>query len=105
MTRLLKVVAATLLAVSAYAQSGDGQGQVKLPVTTQGGTANYLPLFSGKSTITNSHIFQKGSNVGIGTSAPASPLTVNGSIQSLAGGFIFPRQQRAEYSRTYQRDS
>jgi hypothetical protein len=28
--------------------------------------------------------------VGIGTTTPASPLTVNGPIQSLSGGFVFP---------------
>jgi hypothetical protein len=92
MTRFLNVIAATLLAVSAYAQSGDGQGTpaTNLTVTTLGGTTNSIPLFSGKKTIANSVIFQNGSNVGIGTTAPTSPLTVNGTIQSMAGGFTFP---------------
>ncbi|MFZ1011598.1 MAG: hypothetical protein WAN65_32475 [Candidatus Sulfotelmatobacter sp.] len=90
MTRLLRIVAVTLLTVSAYAQSGDGQPPTTQTVSTPGGTTNSIALFSGKSTISNSRIYQKGGNIGIGTTTPAAPLTVNGAIQSLAGGFTFP---------------
>jgi hypothetical protein len=47
-------------------------------VTTTGGTAGAVPLFSGASTIVNSNIFQTSSGVGIGLSGPATALDVNG---------------------------
>jgi len=91
MTRALKSVPVILLAISAFAQSGgSAEAPTNMTVNTPGGTANYISLFSKKNTIVNSHIIQKGANVGIGTTTPSSPLTVNGAIQSLAGGFIFP---------------
>ena len=46
-------------------------------VTTSGGTANTVPLFTGTSTLGNSAIAQSSSgNVGIGTTAPAATLHV-----------------------------
>jgi hypothetical protein len=91
MHRLLKAVPVILLAVSAFAQNGgDAQTPTNMTVTTPGGAANYISLFSNKDTIVKSGIVQKGGKVGIGTAAPSSPLTVNGTIQSLAGGFEFP---------------
>jgi hypothetical protein len=48
-------------------------------VTTTGGTAGYLPEFSGAATIVDSPVFVSGSNVGIGTSTPAQTLDVNGT--------------------------
>jgi trimeric autotransporter adhesin len=92
MTRLLSVIAVTLMTASAWAQSDNANGTpaTTSTVTTSGGTANSISMFSAKSTIANSRIVQKGNNIGIGTTTPASPLTVNGIIQSLAGGFTFP---------------
>jgi hypothetical protein len=92
MTRLISVIAVTLMMASAWAQSDNANGTpaTTSPVTTSGGTANSISMFSAKSTIANSRILQKGNNIGIGTTTPASPLTVNGIIQSLAGGFTFP---------------
>jgi hypothetical protein len=92
MTRLLSILAVTVLTVSAYAQTGDGNAPpvTNSTVTTPGGTVGSIALFSGKSTIAKSVAFQKAGNIGIGTTTPTSPLTVNGSIQSLAGGFTFP---------------
>ncbi len=49
-------------------------------VTTPGGTAGYLPVFSGATTIDDSLLFQSGSSLGIKTSTPAATLDVNGSI-------------------------
>jgi hypothetical protein len=49
-------------------------------VTTSGGTANTVPIFTGASAVGNSVITQSGSNVGIGTTTPAAVLDVNGSI-------------------------
>jgi hypothetical protein len=51
-------------------------------VTTTGGTLNYLPIFSGTSTIIDSAVFQTGggttAHVGINTTTPASALDVAG---------------------------
>jgi len=40
------------------------------------GTAGYLPKWNTSSDLNNSAIFQSGSNVGIGTTAPGSKLTI-----------------------------
>ncbi len=48
-----------------------------LVVNATGGTTNYAATFSG-------------GNVGIGTTAPTSLLSVNGPVESLVGGFKFP---------------
>jgi hypothetical protein len=52
-------------------------------VTTTGGTLNYLPIFSGATTIIDSAVFQTGSGtsakVGINTTTPVVQLDVNGS--------------------------
>ncbi|MFZ0814751.1 MAG: hypothetical protein WAM78_04490 [Candidatus Sulfotelmatobacter sp.] len=92
MNRLLNVIAVTLLAASAWAQSDNANvtPATTSTVNTYGGTASTIAMFSAKSTVANSHISQKGNNIGIGTTTPTSPLTVNGIIQSLAGGFTFP---------------
>jgi hypothetical protein len=50
------------------------------PVTTPGGTAGYLPVYSGATTIDDSLLFQSGSSLGIKTGTPAATLDVNGSI-------------------------
>ena len=55
---------------------------VATDVTTTGGTANYLPVFSGAATIIDSSVFQTGSGttgkIGIDTTTPATQLDVNG---------------------------
>lgn len=51
-------------------------------VTTSGGTVNVVPKYSGAATIINSAIFENGGRVGIGTTAPASTLTVNGTLNA-----------------------
>ena len=42
------------------------------------GTTNYMTKFTGTSSIGNSIVFDNGTNVGIGTTAPAYKLDVNG---------------------------
>jgi len=52
-------------------------------VTTTGGTADYLPIFSGADTIIDSVLYQAGTGgtaeVGINTTTPATTLDVNGA--------------------------
>jgi hypothetical protein len=49
------------------------------------GTANYLPLWTGANTVANSVVYQSGSQVGVGTTAPTATLDVNGAINAAAG--------------------
>jgi hypothetical protein len=49
-------------------------------VTTTGGTASTVPVFTGSSTLGSSVITQSGGNVGIGTGTPEETLDVFGTI-------------------------
>ena len=55
-------------------------GQQK--VTTNGGSANVVPKYSGAATIVQSAIYESGGAVGIGTRSPSATLFVNGSLTS-----------------------
>lgn len=68
------------VATAAYTITGAGGGAL-----TGSGTANYVPMFTGSSTLGNSVITQSGNNVGIGTTSPLSALDVNGVIALPAG--------------------
>lgn len=51
------------------------------PVLTGSGSTNYVPKWSGASTLGTSALYDDGGgNIGIGTSSPSAKLTVNGSI-------------------------
>jgi hypothetical protein len=61
---------------------------------TGSGTTNYLPKFTGTSTIGNSQIFDNGTYVGIGTTSPATKLEIVGASglqvrNGAADGFSF----------------
>lgn len=49
------------------------------PVTTAGGTVNKLAKFDATADVTNSLIFDNGTSVGIGNTAPAAKLDVSGA--------------------------
>jgi hypothetical protein len=49
------------------------------PVTTAGGTVNKLAKFDASADITNSQVFDNGTNVGIGNTAPGAKLDVSGT--------------------------
>jgi hypothetical protein len=53
-------------------------------LTASSGTAGAAVTYTERMTILNS------GNVGIGSTSPSSPLTVNGTIQSTTGGVKFP---------------
>jgi hypothetical protein len=67
-----------------YSQSAVGSAAYTITSSgaqiTGSGTANTVPVFASSSSITNSPIAVSGSNVGIGTTAPITPLDVNGGI-------------------------
>jgi type II secretory pathway pseudopilin PulG len=44
------------------------------------GTLNYIPKFTATTTLGNSRIYDNGTNVGIGTAGPLSPLHISASI-------------------------
>jgi hypothetical protein len=46
------------------------------------GTTNYVAKFTGASSIGNSQLFDNGTNVGIGTTAPTTLLDVSGQIKA-----------------------
>ena len=50
------------------------------------GTSGYLPVWTGTSTLSNSTLYQSGSNVGVGTASPQSVLQVNGEVQIGSSG-------------------
>lgn len=50
---------------------------------TGSGTANYITKWSGTSAITNSLIYDNGTNVGIGTALPGVKLEISGSSEVL----------------------
>jgi len=49
-----------------------------LAIPSISGTSNYIPKFTGASSLGNSIIYNNGSSVGIGTNTPSEMLSVNG---------------------------
>ena len=62
---------------SQYLMADGSTSTLSNPVTGTG-TTNYLPKFTGTSTIGNSQVFDNGTNVGIGTTIPSALLHVLG---------------------------
>lgn len=56
------------------------QSSLTNPLTGTG-TINFLPKFTGTSTLGNSSIFDNGTNIGIGTTSPSEKLEVNGNTR------------------------
>jgi hypothetical protein len=78
-------------AIQAQVLGVDSNGNVTIfntsSITTAGGgsltgagSANYIPLWTGTSTIATSAIYQSGNNIGIGTITPTNTFQVNGGI-------------------------
>ncbi len=64
---------------STTAPSSGSQPAVGAPIVHGNGTKSFLPLWSGASLLGTSAVSQSGTNVGIGTSTPATTLDVNGA--------------------------
>jgi len=60
----------------------DGSVSTLSNLVTGTGTTNYLPKFTGSTTIGNSQIFDNGTSVGVGTNSPSNKLDVLGSAAS-----------------------
>jgi len=75
-----KPASAFLQALQPGEAGGSGMAQpLALPPLVHGsGAPTYIPLWTAKNVIGSSALFQSGSNVGIGTTAPAANLDVNG---------------------------
>ncbi|MGD0303304.1 MAG: hypothetical protein ABSC71_00585 [Candidatus Acidiferrales bacterium] len=64
---------------------------------TGSGTTDYIPLWSSGSNLGNSILFESGSKMGLGTTAPQSTLDINGG-EILRGGFYeYPQGTADEY--------
>jgi hypothetical protein len=61
------------------------------PAVTGKGTVNYIPMWDTTSDIIDSMIFQKSSAIGIGTTAPAATLDVNGKTDVRDTLTLFPK--------------
>lgn len=65
------------------------QNALTNPITGSG-TTNFLPKFTGATTLGNSQIFDNGTNVGIGTTSPSQKLDVNGNLKlSASSSFLY----------------
>ena len=67
-----------LLSSTDWTTFNNKQSALTNPVTGTG-TTNYLPKFTGTSTIGNSVVYDDGTNIGIGTTTPLVKLHVNGT--------------------------
>ena len=67
-------------ALSVNGNYADTTGNITIPTggVTGTGTTNYIPKWSSSTALTDSQIFDDGTNVGIGTSSPNYLLDVNG---------------------------
>jgi hypothetical protein len=95
MSRISIYLCASLLLVTCVlsASAQDVATASKVPGTiTGGGTADFIPVFTGPTTIGNSKMFQTvGGNVGISTTTPANKLDVAGTGDFRDTLTLFPK--------------
>ena len=83
-------VAGTVYSTSGGFKFPDGTTQASAASGTGGGiggsgTTNYLPIFTGATTLGNSVVYETGGKVGIGTNTPSAKLDVAGSVKIADG--------------------
>jgi hypothetical protein len=85
-------VLASPLATTAAApvtNAGDSNVGLALTTVTGAGTLNFLPIWTGASTLGNSALFQISGKVGIGTTTPGATLDVKGGT-TVRGQLLLP---------------
>jgi len=70
-------------------------------IVTGSGATNYLPKFTGSTTVGNSIIYDNGTNVGIGTTNPSTKLVVLGTTSN--AGLEFDNGSTFTYIQSYDR--
>jgi hypothetical protein len=84
--------ASSFMLAPAASNSSDKTDILPPASITGGGTVNFVPLFTGASTIGNSNIFQAtAGNVGIATTTPAAKLDVKGTGDFRDTLTLFPK--------------
>lgn len=88
---------ATSLEGAAQARSSRAQP----PATITGtGTKNYVPLWTGSSTLGNSVLYQSNSRIGLGTTAPASTLDVEAAAAAASAPIVWLKNNASIQSGT-----
>jgi Chaperone of endosialidase len=97
MKKVHVVTLATLLLLftAASAQQNAPATETKSPpppgTVTGSGTTNYVPLWTGSTTLGNSYLYEANGGIGINTTSPHYSLDVNGHINGtgyLIGGYL-----------------
>jgi hypothetical protein len=99
-----------MLAVSlvtiAFILSQSGSVSAQTNVTTSGGTINKIPKWTASTALSDSIIWDSGTNVGIGTTSPAKKLHVSGgqiAIDNLR--FLYSKRTNGNFQEAFGIDS
>ena len=92
MNRTLKLIALTALAATLVTPAS-AQRRDAAKAQANGGTPGRIAKFSTNGKVIDSNVTEgDGGKIGVGTTAPTSPLTVNGIVETAGaeGGVKFP---------------